>query len=166
MGWFLLSRRRQDVFPQDCPQDVFPQDCPSTCPHHHHHETNECKTVIMRLGLIPQTQFSGINTSRHGGRLQRVLGEEGNSSAMSTLALQAMPLWPGVRQCLLVRRDFTRGRGDSKDRLGRPRRRVQEGDSFLTPAVDVGTATFTHGQCMARSNLNHAEWQGGVEGSK
>lgn len=37
------------------------------------------------------------------------------------------------------------------------------GGSFpgWTSAVDVGAATFTHGQCMARSHLNHAEWQGG-----
>lgn len=58
------------------------------------------------------TQFSGINTSRWDGRLRRVLGGEGNSSAaMSMLAFQATPLWAGVRQCLLVITHFTQGWG-------------------------------------------------------
>lgn len=58
--------------------------------------------------------------------------------------------------------------GDSTHGLGRaqktsPRRGLFPG---WTSAVDVGAATFTHGQCMARSNLNHAEWRGRGEGSR
>lgn len=41
-------------------------------------------------------------------------GKGTNSSAMSTLALQATPLWAGVRQCLLVITHFTRGRGEER----------------------------------------------------
>lgn len=39
---------------------------------------------------------------------------------------------------------------------------------FFFPAgrlpLTCGAVTFTHGQSMARSNLNHAEWRGGVGG--
>lgn len=66
-----------------------------------------------------------------------------------------------------------RGRGEVTPRtgLGRPRRWVQERETFFPPAgrlpLTCGAVTFTHGQSMARSNLNHAEWRGGggVEGS-
>lgn len=98
---------------------------------------------------------------------------EGNSSAMFTLALQATPLWAGVRQCLLVITHFTRGWGEGGRRLHRwawkgPEDSPRGGSLFpgWTPAVDVGATTFTLGQCMARSNLNHAKWQGRDEGSR
>lgn len=131
----------------------------------------------MWLGLAPRTdtQLSGIDTSRWDGRLRRVRGRgKGTAGAMFTLALQATPLWAGVRQCLLVITHFTRGvrgRREATPRMGLegPRRQSKMGSLFpgWTCAVDVGAVTtFTHGQCMARSNLNHAKWQGRGEGER
>lgn len=93
---------------------------------------------------------------------------KGNSSAMSTLALEATPLWAGIRQCLLVITHFTQEWGEGGRRLHGwawkgPEGKSKRGSLFpgWTSAVDVGAVTFAHGQCMARSNLNHAKWQGG-----
>lgn len=115
----------------------------------------KCKTVITWLGLFPQTQqFSGINTSRRDGRLQRVLG--GEAASRSTLALQAMPLWAGLRQCLLVIIHFTQG-GDETPRMGLkgPEGGSERGTlSWLDVCHRLGATTFTHGQSMGQVELD------------
>lgn len=62
------------------------------------------------------------------------------------------------------------GRREATPRMGLEESRRQSKRRSLFPgwtsAVDVGAATFTHGQCMARSNLNHAKWQGRGEGER
>lgn len=113
----------------------------------------------MWIGLAPRTdtQFTiqwhryiqtGWQAAAGAGR-----GRERNSSAMSTLALQATPLWAGVRQCLLVITHFTQGRGrggDSTDGLGRAQKTVQERGLFpsWTSAVDARGCRYVHAWAM------------------
>lgn len=88
------------------------------------------------------------------------------AAARSTLALQATPLWAGLRQCLLVIIHFTQG-GEETPRTGLkgPEGGSERGTlSWLDVCRRLGATTFTHGQSMARSNLFHAEWQGGGRG--
>lgn len=167
MGWFLLTRWRPEVLPRDCPPKRTP---PPPRPR----DKTKYKTVnnVARTGSTDRHTNSVASTHPDGmagcGGCFGGGGEEGNSSAaLSTLALQATPLWAGVRQCLLVITHFTRGWGGRRLHgwawKGPEDKSKRAGGSFpgWTSAVDVGAATFTHGQCMARSHLNHAEWRGG-----
>lgn len=129
----------------------------------------------MWLGLAPRTdrQLSGIDTSKWDGRLRRVQG--GGREQQCHVHTRPSGHAPVGRSPAVSAGDNTLhtgvgGRREATPQMGLegPRRQSKRGSLFpgWTPAVDVGATTFTLGQCMARSNLNHAKWQGRDEGSR
>lgn len=134
--------------------------------HHHHHKTNKMQDChnVARTGSTDTTiQWhryirTGWQAAAGAGRGRRQQRHVPHSP------FRSMPLWAGLRQCLLVIIHFAQGRGEETPRTGLkgPEGGSERGTlSWLDVCRRLSATTFTRGQSMARSNLIHAEWQGG-----
>lgn len=138
--------------------------------HHHHHKTNKMQNChnVARTGSTDttiqwhryiQTGWQAAAGAGRGRRQQR--------QSRSALALQAhapVGATPAVSAGDYTLRTGWGWGGEETPRTGLkgPEGGSERGTlSWLDVCRRLGATTFTHGQGMARSNLIHAEWQGG-----